>query len=136
MLGGGLAGSCVCLFGSPLFLWLGVEVILSTITKCIWDPSPSSRGGNGPCPHALAFSASVDYKTYKQQQVGKGFSLFSSFRWWGARQKGTSALESFQSRKIPPRGRGALSQVSVAQVSWPHSCFSCEGDYILPTGKG
>lgn len=60
MLGGGLAGRCVCMFGSPLFLWLGVEVVLYTVAKCIWDLSPSSRGGNGLCPHALAFSASAD----------------------------------------------------------------------------
>lgn len=30
----------VCTFGSLLFLGLGVEVMLYTITKCVWDLSP------------------------------------------------------------------------------------------------
>lgn len=117
------------MFGSALFLWLGVEVILHTITKCIWDPSPSSRGGNGLCPHTLAYSASLDYKTYKQQQVGKDFSLFSYFLWWAVRQKGISALKSFQSRKSPPR-RG----------SFPSFCGTgvdlCLGHTVASLGEG
>lgn len=78
--------------------------MLYTITKCVWDLSPSSRGGNGVCSHALAFSASADHKTCKQQQVERGFSLFSCCLWRDAKMIGTSPLKSSQSRKTPQRG--------------------------------
>lgn len=138
MLGGGLAGRCVCMFGSPLFLWLGVEVMLFTIIKCIWDLSPSSRGGKGVCTLALAFSAFSDHKTCKQQQVGRGFSLLPYCLGWAARLIGTSVLKSFQSRKTPQRGLFPKFLWHMCESLWlGHTVASLgEGITCLPLGKG
>lgn len=121
----------MCMFGSPpLFLWLGVEVILYTITKCIWDLSPSSRGGNGLCPHALTFSASVDYKTYKQQQVAKGFSLFSYLSAVGCKAGKHLSPEELSEQKDSPKGGSFPS-------FWWYRCESlCLGHTVASLGEG
>lgn len=56
--GGGLAVRWACMCGLGLSVRLGVGGMVYTINKCIWD-LPSSKGGAGACPHALAFSPSV-----------------------------------------------------------------------------
>lgn len=112
----------MCTFGSLLFLGLGVEVMLYTITKCVWDPSPSSRGGNGVCSHALAFSASADHKTCKQQQVERGFSLFSCCLWWDAKKDRHLIPKDLSEQKDSPKGG-----------SFPSFCDTCVNLYGLAT---
>lgn len=89
------------------------------------------------CPHALAFSTSADHKTCKQQQVGRGFSLFSCCLWGAARQRGTSALKSFQGRTAQ-RGLFPKFLWHMCESLWlGHTVASLgEGITCLPLGKG
>lgn len=79
MLGRGLGCEVACMCRLGIFLWLGLAAVVYTINKCIRDLPLSSKGGQGMCPDALAFSLLADHETCKQQVGNNSSCLFLFF---------------------------------------------------------